>query len=74
LELLNTICLAESRAGIYLNAWADQTATPESKACLVRVAARETSHYEVFKRRIEELARLTPGVRRPVKPPEARPI
>jgi len=54
-ELLNTICLAEGRAGTYLKAWADKTATPELKACLALVAARETSHYEVFKRRIEEL-------------------
>jgi len=54
-ELLNMICLAEGRAGIYLHAWADATAAPELKACLALVAARETSHYEVFKRRIEEL-------------------
>ncbi len=54
-ELLNTICLAEGRAGVYLKAWAEKTAAPELKTCLARVAARETSHYEVFKRRIEEL-------------------
>jgi rubrerythrin len=54
-ELLNTICLAEGRAGIYLQAWAEKTESPELKACLARVAARETSHYEVFKGRIEEL-------------------
>ena len=54
-ELLNMICLAEGRAGIYLHAWADATAAPELKACLALVAARETSHYEVFKRRIGEL-------------------
>ena len=55
LELLNTICLAEGRAGTYLKFWADKTAAPELKACLALVAARETSHYDVFKRRIEEL-------------------
>ena len=54
-ELLNMICLAEGRAGTYLKAWADTTTAPELKACLALVAARETSHYEVFKRRIEEL-------------------
>jgi Mn-containing catalase len=55
LELLTTICLAEGRAGTYLKSWADKTAAPELKACLALVAARETSHYEVFERRIEEL-------------------
>ena len=55
MELLNMICVAEGRAGTYLNAWAEKTAAPELKACLALVAARETSHYDVFKRRIEEL-------------------
>src|SRR5215510_4978074 len=48
-ELLNMICLAEGRAGIYLHAWADATAAPELKACLALLAARETSHYPIFR-------------------------
>jgi hypothetical protein len=55
LGLLNAISLAESHAGQYLEAWAD--ATPDDDlACTLRlVAARETSHGEVFCRRIAEL-------------------
>jgi hypothetical protein len=55
LGLLNAIALAESRAGVYLTAWAD--ATPdEDLACTLRlVAARETSHAELFTRRLCEL-------------------
>jgi hypothetical protein len=55
LGLLNAISLAETSAGHYLRAWAD--ATPdEDLACTLRfVAARETSHGEVFCRRIAEL-------------------
>lgn len=55
LPLLNTIAIHERNAGISLKAWADNTPNPELLACLLLVAARETSHYEVFKRRIEEL-------------------
>jgi len=55
LELLNTIASGERRAGLYLQAWADTTPEPELRACLAMVARRETSHYEVFTRRIEEL-------------------
>ena len=55
LELLNTIASGERRAGIFLQAWADTTLDPELRACLSMVANRETSHYHVFKRRIEEL-------------------
>ena len=54
-ELLNAIAPAERRAGVFLKGWADKTPDPELKVCLSLVAARETSHYEVFKRRIEEL-------------------
>ncbi|HUZ13686.1 MAG TPA: hypothetical protein VMU93_12650 [Caulobacteraceae bacterium] len=55
LGLLNAISLAESNAGQYLTAWAE--ATPdEDLACTLRlVAARETSHGEVFCRRLSEL-------------------
>ncbi len=55
LNLLNDITSGERRAGIYLQAWADCTPDPDLKACLSLVASRETSHYEVFKRRIQEL-------------------
>ena len=54
-ELLNPLAPAEKRAGVFLKAWADKTPDPELKACLSLVAARETSHYDVLKRRIEEL-------------------
>ena len=55
LELLNDITSGERRAGIHLAAWADQTSDPDLKACLTLVAKRETSHYHIFERRIEEL-------------------
>ncbi len=54
-ELLNAIAPAERRAGVFLKGWADKTPDPELQVCLSLVAARETSHDEVFKRRIEEL-------------------
>jgi hypothetical protein len=55
LGLLNAISLAESAAGVYLEAWADVT-PHEDLACTLRlVAARERSHGEVFCRRIAEL-------------------
>ena len=55
LELLNNIASGERRAGIFLQAWADTTPDPELQECLSMVANRETSHYHIFKRRIEEL-------------------
>ena len=55
LELLNDIAAGEKSAGIHLGAWAGKTQDPELKACLSMVANRETSHYHIFKRRIEEL-------------------
>ena len=55
LNLLNDIASGERRAGIYLQAWADCTRDSELKDCLSLVARRETSHYDVFKRRIQEL-------------------
>jgi rubrerythrin len=54
-ELLNDIASGEWRAGVFLQAWADTTPNPELRACLSMVANRETSHYHIFKRRIEEL-------------------
>ena len=55
LELLNAICLQEQRAGVWIQAWSDKTQDPGLKKCLDMVAARETSHYHIFKRRINEL-------------------
>src|SRR5713101_4963634 len=55
LDLLNTIASGERRAGVFLQVWADTTPDPELRACLAMVANRETSHYQIFKRRIEEL-------------------
>lgn len=55
LDLLNEIFPGERRAGVLLKAWADKTQEPGLKACLTLVAKRETSHYHIFKRRIEEL-------------------
>jgi hypothetical protein len=55
LGLLNAISLAESEAGVYLRAWADAT-NDEDLACTLRlVAARESSHGELFCRMISEL-------------------
>ncbi len=55
LGLLNAISLAESEAGVYLEAWANAT-SDEDLACTLRlVAAREASHGETFCRRIAEL-------------------
>src|SRR5258708_10414844 len=55
LGLLNAISLAESEAGVYLEAWANAT-SDEDLACTLRlVAARESSHGEVFCRRLCEL-------------------
>ena len=55
LGLLNAISLAERNAGRYLKAWADVTPDPELKRALDLVAARETTHGEVFRQRIERL-------------------
>jgi hypothetical protein len=55
LGTLNAISLAETGAGVYLNAWANATKDEELANCLRFVAARETSHGEVFCRRISEL-------------------
>ena len=55
LGLLNAISLAETEAGHYLTAWANAT-DDEDLACTLRlVAARETSHGDLFCRMISEL-------------------
>ena len=55
LGLLNAISLAESAAGVYLEAWAEVTPNADLACALRLVAAREKSHGEVFCRRIAEL-------------------
>ena len=55
LALLNRISIAERNAGVYLTAWAKATQDPEFARVLALVAARETTHGEVFRQRIERL-------------------
>ena len=55
IDLLNDIRLQEHRAGIWIKAWADKTEHPGLKGCLSLVAERETSHGDIFDRRIREL-------------------
>jgi hypothetical protein len=55
LGLLNAISLAETEAGHYLSAWANATNDEELASCLRLVAARETSHGDLFCRLIGEL-------------------
>lgn len=55
LGLLNRLAVGESRAGVYLKAWADVTPHAELRTALLLVAARESTHGEVFKQRIERL-------------------
>ncbi|MFI4935376.1 MAG: hypothetical protein ACHP7N_12200 [Caulobacterales bacterium] len=55
LGLLNAISLGETNAGIYLTAWADATPDPDLACTLRLVAARETSHGDLFRRRLCEL-------------------
>ncbi len=55
LGLLNAVSLAESRAHVYLSAWAEVTTDPEVRAVLVKVAAREGEHGMSFAKRINEL-------------------
>lgn len=55
LGLLNAIAVAESRAGVLLDAWAAATNDASLAADLRFVGRRETSHGKVFRRRLEEL-------------------
>ena len=55
LGLLNAISIAERDAGGYLAAWAHVTPDPELARVLRLVAAREATHGEVFRQRIERL-------------------
>jgi hypothetical protein len=69
LGLLNAISLAESAAGVYLEAWADVTPNEDLARTLRLVAARERSHGDVFCRRIAELGF---SLRRKADPKDAR--
>jgi hypothetical protein len=55
LGTLNAVAVAEADAGCYLRAWADVTPDPDLRCALQLVAARETSHGDIFCRRIAEL-------------------
>jgi hypothetical protein len=55
LSFLNGLSLAESRAGVAFDAWADVTPDEDLARALRLVAARERSHGEVIARRIREL-------------------
>jgi hypothetical protein len=55
LGLLNAISLAETEAGIYLEAWANATQDEDLASTLRLVALRETHHGEAFCRRLMEL-------------------
>ncbi len=54
-DLLNDIRIQEYRAGVWIKAWAEKTDHPGLKSCLSLVAERETSHGDIFDRRIREL-------------------
>ena len=60
IDLLNDIRVQETRAGVFLRAWAEKTDDPGLKQCLTLVAERETSHGVIFERRIRELGFTTP--------------
>jgi len=55
LGLLNAISLAESEAGVYLEAWANATQDEELACTLRLVALRESHHGDAFCRRVQEL-------------------
>ena len=65
-NLLNDICQQEARAGIFLKAWADKTDNPDLKQCLTFVAERETSHGDIFERRVRELGFSTEETEDPI--------
>jgi len=55
LGLLNGIALAESQAHAYLTAWIPVTPSPDVRAVLAEVAAREGEHGMSFAKRVNEL-------------------
>ena len=65
ISLLNDIRLQETRAGVYLEAWAKKTDNAALKECLSFVAAREYSHGDIFDRRLRELGFQTEEIADP---------
>ena len=65
ISLLNDIRLQETRAGVYLEAWAKKTDNAALKECLSFVAAREYSHGDIFDRRVRELGFQTEEIADP---------
>ena len=65
ISLLNDIRLQETRAGVYLEAWANKTDNKDLKECLSFVAAREYSHGDIFDRRVKELGFQTEEISDP---------
>jgi rubrerythrin len=55
LGLLNAIAVAESQAYRYLTAWIKATKSPEVRAVLLTVAAREGEHGMSFAKRVNQL-------------------
>jgi len=55
LGLLNGIAAAESQAHAYLTAWIGVTPSPDVRAVLTKVAAREGEHGMSFAKRVNEL-------------------
>jgi len=55
LGLLNGIAVAESQAHAYLTAWIGVTPSPDVRAVLTKVAAREGEHGMSFAKRVNEL-------------------
>jgi hypothetical protein len=55
IDLLDAVRVGEAGAGVYLKAWADKTNNQALRHCLNLVSERETSHRDIFERRIREL-------------------
>jgi rubrerythrin len=55
INLLNSAALGETRAAIYLSAWANVTLDEDLRKVLEFVARRETAHGEAFRRRLLEM-------------------
>jgi hypothetical protein len=55
LQRLKGIARAEARSHIYFSAWADVTPSPDVRAVLRTVAAREGDHGMAFAKRVDEL-------------------
>src|SRR5688500_14115524 len=55
ISLLNAAALGETRASIYLTAWANVTVDEDLRRVLEFVARREQAHGEMFRRRLAEM-------------------